>query len=107
MRGLPVALSAALLLPMLDLPSAAVAGPRAGTSTGWTVRAAGAATAAPAVPCPNVPAPATRPPQPPPPADPAARAVGGSALATAGLVVPPSVPAAPAVTATSWLVADL
>ncbi|MDZ5442992.1 D-alanyl-D-alanine carboxypeptidase [Micromonospora sp. 4G57] len=107
MRGLPVALSAALLLPMLDLPSAAVAGPRAGTSTGWTVRAAGAATAAPAVPCPNVPAPATAPPQPPPPADPAARAVGGSALATAGLVVPPSVPAPPAVTATSWLVADL
>jgi serine-type D-Ala-D-Ala carboxypeptidase (penicillin-binding protein 5/6) len=62
------------------------------------------------VPCPkpNVKPPAGRPPRPvPPPADPVARAVGGDALATDGLAVPPGVPAPPAVTATTWLVADL
>ena len=35
------------------------------------------------------------------------RAVGGDALATSGLVVPSGSPRPPAVTATSWLVADL
>ncbi|SCG68345.1 D-alanyl-D-alanine carboxypeptidase (penicillin-binding protein 5/6) [Micromonospora inositola] len=106
MRGLPVAVSAALLLPVLGMPAAAAANSRAGTSAGRSARAA-TSIAAPSVPCPNVPTPATRPPQPPPPADPAARAVGGAELASVGLVVPPSVPAPPAVTATSWLVADL
>ncbi|TDB69372.1 D-alanyl-D-alanine carboxypeptidase family protein, partial [Micromonospora sp. KC723] len=49
-----------------------------------------------------------RPPRPtPPPASPEQRTVGGPALATAGLVVPPGVAAPPPVTATSWLVADL
>lgn len=33
--------------------------------------------------------------------------MGGDALATAGLVVPPGAPAPPKITATSWLVADL
>ena len=50
----------------------------------------------------------SRPPRPaPPPDDPRARAVGGAALATAGLVVPPGAASPPALTATSWLVADL
>ncbi|WP_425413554.1 D-alanyl-D-alanine carboxypeptidase family protein [Micromonospora rhizosphaerae] len=89
-------LLAAALLPAAAVPTVAVA------HTGAPVPAV-----APRVPCPNVPAPTLRPPKPPPSADPAARAVGGLALATAGLVVPPSVPAPPAVTATSWLVADL
>ncbi|MEU1686672.1 serine hydrolase [Micromonospora sp. NPDC005707] len=68
-------------------------------------------TAAPAaaVPCPRLPAPkVTRPPRPtPPPSVPEEQAVGGDALATAGLVAPPGSPAPPAVTATTWLVADL
>ncbi|MEU5790126.1 serine hydrolase [Micromonospora purpureochromogenes] len=60
-------------------------------------------------PCPKLPTPAvTRPPRPTPPEPvPAHRAVGGEALATPGLVVPPGTPAPPPVTATSWLVADL
>ncbi|MEU9510190.1 serine hydrolase [Micromonospora sp. NPDC048170] len=66
------------------------------------------AAAAPYVRCPAVkppvPPPAT---PPPPPVDPAQAAVGGQALATAGLAIPARAPMAPAVTATSWLVADL
>ncbi|MDH6460807.1 D-alanyl-D-alanine carboxypeptidase (penicillin-binding protein 5/6) [Micromonospora sp. A200] len=60
-------------------------------------------------PCPKLPTPAvTRPPRPTPPEPvPGQRAVGGEALATPGLVVPPGTPAPPPVTATSWLVADL
>ncbi|RZU76285.1 D-alanyl-D-alanine carboxypeptidase (penicillin-binding protein 5/6) [Micromonospora kangleipakensis] len=54
-----------------------------------------------------------KPPVPPPaipsspPVDPAQGAVGGQALATSGLAIPADAPMAPAVTATSWLVADL
>ena len=62
------------------------------------------------IPCPkpNVKPPAGRPPRPtPPPDDPTQRAVGGDALATSGLVTPSGSPKPPAVTATSWLVADL
>ncbi|MEU9739380.1 serine hydrolase [Micromonospora chersina] len=68
------------------------------------VTAAGAA-----VPCPRLPAPkVTRPPRPTPPQSvPEQRAVGGEALATEGLTTPPGSPAPPAVTATTWLVADL
>ncbi|MCW3842573.1 serine hydrolase [Micromonospora yasonensis] len=83
------------------------------------VSAADAAQAAPVVPaaraalapvpCPKAPAPkVTRPPRPvPPPNVPADRAVGGARLDTPGLVMPDGAPAPPAVTATSWLVADL
>ncbi|MEU8330346.1 D-alanyl-D-alanine carboxypeptidase [Micromonospora sp. NPDC048839] len=69
----------------------------AGASAGATVR------------CPRAPAPAvSRPPRPaPPPTVPAQRVVGGAALDTTGLVVPADAPAPPAITATSWLVADL
>lgn len=62
------------------------------------------------VPCPRTKPPAgiKRPPRPtPPPANPAYRVVGGAALATSGLVVPPGAPEPPKLTATSWLVADL
>jgi D-alanyl-D-alanine carboxypeptidase (penicillin-binding protein 5/6) len=72
--------------------------------------AAAAETRLATVPCPKpqVAPPPGRPPRPKPPADdPVLRAVGGDALATAGLVVPAGVPAPPAVSATSWLVADL
>src|SRR4051794_29494830 len=68
------------------------------------------ATTASGVPCPRpaVKPPANRPPRPVPPKDdPVLRAVGGDALATSGLVVPSGSPRPPAVTATSWLVADL
>jgi D-alanyl-D-alanine carboxypeptidase (penicillin-binding protein 5/6) len=43
----------------------------------------------------------------PPPVDATEQAVGGEALATRGLATPAGAPKAPAVTATSWLVADL
>jgi D-alanyl-D-alanine carboxypeptidase (penicillin-binding protein 5/6) len=62
------------------------------------------------VPCPkpNVKPPAGRPPRPVPPKDdPVLRAVGGDSLATSGRVIPSGAPAPPALTATSWLVADL
>ncbi|MFC0032370.1 D-alanyl-D-alanine carboxypeptidase family protein [Micromonospora chaiyaphumensis] len=63
---------------------------------------------APYVPCPAVKPPVAPPPAPsPPPVGPADRAVGGESLATAGLSIPAGAPVAPAVTATSWLVADL
>ena len=59
------------------------------------------------VPCPRV-APPTIPPTPQsPPRDPAAPAVGGAPLATTGLAVPDGVPAPPALSAMSWVVADL
>lgn len=70
-----------------------------------------AAPAASDVPCPKpkgVKPPPGRPPRPTPPEDdPVLRAVGGDALATDGLTVPAGAPAPPALTATSWLVADL
>ncbi len=97
-----MALAAALLVPASLLPAPATAAARTGASA---TRAGRLPAGAP--PCPNVPAPATRPPQPPPPAPPAARAVGGAALSAAGLVLPPAASAPPAVTATSWVVADL
>ncbi|KXK60335.1 D-alanyl-D-alanine carboxypeptidase [Micromonospora rosaria] len=85
-------MTAALLLAPVGAPARGVAAPGAGGST--------------TVPCPSVPVP--RPSRPSPPrAVEAARAVGGSALATPGLVTPAGTPAPPAVTATSWLVADL
>ncbi|WP_240032976.1 D-alanyl-D-alanine carboxypeptidase family protein [Micromonospora globbae] len=66
------------------------------------------AAAAPYVPCPAVKPPVPPPAAPsPPPVDPARRVIGGAALDTSGLAVPTGAPAAPAVTATAWLVADL
>nr|WP_184998724.1 D-alanyl-D-alanine carboxypeptidase [Actinoplanes digitatis] len=62
------------------------------------------------IPCPRpkVKPPKGRPARPtPPPDDPVLRAVGGDGLATDGLVVPAGSPRPPALTATSWLVADL
>nr|WP_244945657.1 serine hydrolase [Couchioplanes caeruleus] len=67
-----------------------------------------AAPAAVACPRPDVKPPAGRPPRPAPPKDdPVLRAVGGDALATDGLVIPAGARRPPALTATSWLVADL
>ena len=69
-----------------------------------------AASARAEIPCPKpaVKPPAGRPARPQSPADdPVLRAVGGDALATGGLVVPAGAPQPPALTATSWLVADL
>lgn len=62
------------------------------------------------VPCPRVELedpPETPPPPEPPPHAPGDRELGGPALATAGLVIPPSAPEPPALTARTWLVADL
>ena len=69
-----------------------------------------AAAARAEVPCPKprVAKPANIPPRPVPPADdPVDNAVGGDALATHGLIIPAGAPRPPAVTATTWLVADL
>ncbi|XVV17768.1 D-alanyl-D-alanine carboxypeptidase family protein [Actinoplanes sp. CA-131856] len=66
--------------------------------------------AAPAIPCPKpkVAPPAGVPARPAPPADdPVGFAIGGDALATHGLVIPAGVKQPPAVTATTWMVADL
>ena len=62
------------------------------------------------IPCPhpNIAKPTGIPPRPvPPPDDPVNSAVGGDALATHGLVVPAGARRPPAVTATTWIVADL
>lgn len=103
MTGLLATTATAVLLTTgTAVPAAVPAGaPPAGT--------AAQVAAAPTVPCPRAPAPkVSRPPRPsPPPAVPEERVVGGDALATAGLVVPPGAPAPPKITATSWLVADL
>ncbi|MFC3738009.1 D-alanyl-D-alanine carboxypeptidase family protein [Paractinoplanes deccanensis] len=69
-----------------------------------------AAAAAPVIPCPKpkVAPPAGVPARPvPPPDDPVGFAIGGDALATHGLIVPAGVRQPPAVTATTWMVADL
>ncbi|SCG36388.1 D-alanyl-D-alanine carboxypeptidase family protein [Micromonospora humi] len=81
---------------------AGVPTPAAGAPAAPAARAA-------AVPCPRLPAPkVTRPPRPVPPASvPEQQVVGGEALAAPGLVTPPGATAPPAVTATTWLVADL
>jgi D-alanyl-D-alanine carboxypeptidase (penicillin-binding protein 5/6) len=69
-----------------------------------------AAAAAPEIPCPKpkVAKPKGIPPRPvPPPDNPVNSAVGGDALATHGLVIPSGAKKPPAVTATTWMVADL
>ena len=68
------------------------------------------AAAAAEIPCPKpkVAPPPNRPARPvPPPDDPVGSAIGGDALATHGLVVPAGAKPPPAVTATTWMVADL
>ncbi|WP_369077247.1 D-alanyl-D-alanine carboxypeptidase family protein [Paractinoplanes aksuensis] len=70
----------------------------------------GAARARVDVPCPKpkVAPPPNRPPRPvPPPDDPVGSAIGGDTLATHGLVIPAGAKPPPAVTATTWMVADL
>lgn len=94
-------ITAALAIPLAAAvqPGAASAhDPRSGT-----------AVSARAVPCPRVVAAGVSlPPRPSPPsADPVHRFVGGDRLATSGLVLPPEATRPPALTATSWLVADL
>jgi D-alanyl-D-alanine carboxypeptidase (penicillin-binding protein 5/6) len=89
-----VRIAAVVLIVVLAAPTAAPASP--------------ARAATPYLPCPTVKPPVAPPAAPsPPPVAPADLAVGGESLATAGLSVPAGAPAAPAVTATSWLVADL
>ncbi|MEH1058391.1 D-alanyl-D-alanine carboxypeptidase [Micromonospora sp. CPCC 206171] len=78
------------------------------TTPAVAVGSSTSAAAAPYVPCPAVKPPVPPPAAPsPPPVGAADRAVGGETLATAGLSIPAGAPMAPAVTATSWVVADL
>ncbi|MFC7241709.1 D-alanyl-D-alanine carboxypeptidase family protein [Catellatospora aurea] len=95
--------TAALAIPLAAAPVAAKA-------PVWPGRAAPAQAASwRVVPCPKPAGPkVSAPTRPSPPsADPVLRTVGGGELATAGLAVPAAATAPPAVTATSWLVADL
>ncbi|MDI1462158.1 serine hydrolase [Catellatospora sp. KI3] len=99
-------LAAAVAAAALAAPAPALAAPdRPGAELG--ARAAAAARAA--VPCPKTPAPKwPMPERPSPPTDaPAHRQVGGAQLDTADLAVPPDATRPPAVSATSWVVADL
>ena len=66
------------------------------------------ASAAPkVVPCPYASKPTIPPTPSTPPRAPADPVVGGSALGTTGLALPPGVPAPPTLSAISWVVADL
>ncbi|MEV6849585.1 D-alanyl-D-alanine carboxypeptidase [Actinoplanes sp. NPDC051411] len=102
-QRLPAALAAALLTTGVSafLPSSAAA------AAILPNRAAAAAE----IPCPKpkvVEKPKNVPPRPvPPPDNPAESAIGGPALATHGLIIPPGAKLPPAVTATTWMVADL
>ncbi|MDM4719023.1 serine hydrolase [Micromonospora sp. WMMA1363] len=91
-----VATACALLVPVA-VPAPATAAP--------------ARTGAAETPCPRVAVSTSAPSRPPRPSPPPAvaedRVVGGPALAASGLVIPAGARSAPAVTATSWLVADL
>ncbi|MFJ8203931.1 D-alanyl-D-alanine carboxypeptidase family protein [Micromonospora chalcea] len=97
MRARVLAAVTAVTLLAAGTPAPAPAAPGTAPAPGATV------------PCPRQPAPkVSRPPRPTPPATtPEQAAVGGEALAGAGLVAPPGSPAPPAVTASTWLVADL
>ncbi|MCY1145295.1 serine hydrolase [Actinoplanes sp. Pm04-4] len=99
MRRCLAALGVAALTVPLAVPAQAAASAQAAS-----------ASAAAVVPCPKpkVAPPPNRPPRPvPPPDDPVGSAIGGDALATHGLVVPAGAKPPPAVTATTWMVADL
>ncbi|WBB90906.1 serine hydrolase [Verrucosispora sp. WMMC514] len=107
---------AALATAVTPGPAVITVGSRSSTSVARPAAAApplppsAPATSAPTtVPCPKAVAPkVARSPRPtPPPSVAAHRVVGGAALDTPGLVVPPGMPTSPRVTATSWLVADL
>ncbi|MFI7599523.1 D-alanyl-D-alanine carboxypeptidase family protein [Actinoplanes sp. NPDC049681] len=101
---------AASLAAACTLATAALTGPAPASAHPAAARPAAVRAAAPAVPCPrpDVKPPPGRPPRPTPPKDdPVLRAVGGDDLATDGLVIPSGAKQPPALTATSWLVADL
>jgi D-alanyl-D-alanine carboxypeptidase (penicillin-binding protein 5/6) len=116
----PAAATPAAAAPAQAAPAAVVAAapaiqgqaapvPAGQVTAGQAAGKVAAGQAAP-VPCPRpkVKPPANRPARPVPPKDdPVLRAVGGDELATDGLVVPRGAPKPPALTATSWLVADL
>jgi D-alanyl-D-alanine carboxypeptidase (penicillin-binding protein 5/6) len=102
----PVAAAPVAAAPAQAAPVAAAPG-RAGSAPAVRAEAAAAATTVPC-PRPKIKPPPGRPARPTPPKDdPVLRAVGGDALATDGLIVPRGAAKPPALTATSWLVADL
>jgi D-alanyl-D-alanine carboxypeptidase (penicillin-binding protein 5/6) len=98
---------AALAAAVLAVPAGGVLSPIAVRASGPAAAAQGRAATVPC-PRPKVAPPPGRPRRPVPPADdPALMAVGGKALATRGLTIPAGARTPPAVTATSWLVADM
>jgi serine-type D-Ala-D-Ala carboxypeptidase (penicillin-binding protein 5/6) len=98
-RALAALSAAALLTPLITTPASAA---------GATALVHAAARAEIPCPKPKVAPPANRPPRPVPPPDiPANSAIGGAALATHGLIIPAGATAPPAITATTWIVADL
>lgn len=115
-RRLAAALAALLITSLAAPPAASAAAPaaKAARAVGEVreVGEVGEATAETAaeIPCPkpNVAKPKGIPARPvPPPDNPANSVVGGDALATHGLITPAGARTPPAVTATTWMVADL
>jgi serine-type D-Ala-D-Ala carboxypeptidase (penicillin-binding protein 5/6) len=110
-RLLTAVIGAVLAAPAAAVPPAAPAAVLPAAAHARAIRPATPTAAKAPVPCPTpapLPTPPNRPPAPSPPAgDPVLRSVGGLSLATSGLTVPPGAPRPPAVSATSWLVADL
>jgi D-alanyl-D-alanine carboxypeptidase (penicillin-binding protein 5/6) len=116
-RPVPAAIGAALLLACASMPAPAqaaavnTAAPAHAAAKAIAPARAAANAAVPEIPCPKpkvIEKPKNVPPRPvPPPDNPAESAIGGPALATHGLVIPPGAKPPPAVTATTWMVADL
>ncbi|MCP2322087.1 D-alanyl-D-alanine carboxypeptidase (penicillin-binding protein 5/6) [Hamadaea flava] len=100
--------AAAVTTPAGAVGKAEAAGAVGEAEAAGAVGAAGEARAT-VTPCPRMTgATVPHPPKPSPPhADHYQRAIGGSRLDTVGLVLPAGVARPPAITATSWLVADL
>jgi serine-type D-Ala-D-Ala carboxypeptidase (penicillin-binding protein 5/6) len=101
----------ALAIPVALADPAVAADPTPTPTASPSLSASAASPSSPAapIPCPHATAPkVNRPPRPvPPPSNPVDQAVGGDQLATPGLVTVPGAPPAPAITAQSWIVADL
>jgi D-alanyl-D-alanine carboxypeptidase (penicillin-binding protein 5/6) len=96
--------------PLATLVTVAMLTTTPAIGTGRSPRSEAERVSSAVVPCPhpNVAKPKGIPPRPvPPPDDPVDSAVGGDSLATHGLVIPAGAKQPPAVTATTWMVADL
>ena len=101
-------MAGAMIAALLAMSPAATSPVAAAPVAAAPAEADGAPGAGQPVPCPKADAPPVDAPRlEPPPESPGARVVGGDQLLSSGLVIAPGAPLPPAVTATSWVVADL